>query len=410
MNNYNYHRILLFCIAILSFSALSAQDSTRVAYPKLHVDKTEFGRHMKSLEFESHMEDLETKISQLKRKKQDTAQLEEELSHYTDALSALQATNKIVFMDSVVVDKAAFLSAYKFDEELGSIVVSEDGKTTAFTNELGNFTYRAEQKGDGSISINTYFIEDGNLTNKSSLKGIELDGDMNYPFLLSDGTTLYFASRSREGFGNYDIYVTRYDSEDGTFLQPTNLGFPFNSYANDYLMVIDENLGIGWFASDRNQPDGKVCIYTFLQPKARKTYDYDVEEHGRISRFARIASIRDTWKGNEDAIRTARQQLTLKLSSSDRNTKKYDFSFVINNHHTYHYLTDFKSSKAKAEFVACQKRQQEMKNLQSTLSNLRKNPKGATIRTQILQLEEQIQKLAEEISASEKLVRSLELK
>ena len=46
--------------------------------------------------------------------------------------------------------------------------------------------------------------------------------------------------------------------------EPENVGFPFNSPANDYMMVIDDLHNRGWFATDRNQPAGKVVIYEFL--------------------------------------------------------------------------------------------------------------------------------------------------
>lgn len=412
--------IISFCAAL----SVMAQDSIRVApidisklhnhapaapaFPVLVSDDSEMGKQYKSLQFESAIKSLQTQITQAKRKKQDTTEFEHNLHMMEGGLSALQATNKIVFIDSVVVDKANFLSAYKFDSELGSITLSPDKETTSFTTELANFTYKAEKTGD-NITINTYFIEEGNLTNKAQLNGIELDGDINYPFLLSDGTTFYFASRSKEGLGNYDIYVTRYDSEDGTYLQPTNLGFPFNSYANDYLMVVDDNLGIGWFASDRYQPEGKVCVYTFLQPKSRNTYDYETDSHSTIINAARINSIKDTWKGNEDIIRSARQQLTLKLNSNKDNNANYDFTFIINDHKTYHFLSDFTSSEAKAKFTEYQKKQKELDNLLQTLSQLRQNSKGSTIKSQILQIESQIPALHDSVVSLEKQTRKLEL-
>ncbi len=203
--------------------------------------------------------------------------------------------------------------------------------------------------------------------------------------------------------------MTRYDSEDGTYLQPTNLGFPFNSYANDYLMVVDDNLGIGWFASDRYQPEGKVCVYTFLQPKSRNTYDYETDSHSTIINAARINSIKDTWKGNEDIIRSARQQLTLKLNSNKDNNANYDFTFIINDHKTYHFLSDFTSSEAKAKFTEYQKKQKELDNLLQTLSQLRQNSKGSTIKSQILQIESQIPALHDSVVSLEKQTRKLEL-
>lgn len=382
--------------------------SHKVSYPIIETDNSDIAKQIQSLHFDAAKKTLQGQLTQAKRKKQATDLIESQIQQCENGLSALRATNKIVFIDSIIVDKEQFLSAYKYDKELGSITLSADKQSTSFTTELGNFTYRTENK-DGKLTIRSYFIEDGILTNPSPLNGIDFDGDMNYPFLLSDGTTLYFASRTEEGLGNYDIYVTRLDTEDNTYLQPTNIGFPFNSYANDYMMIIDENLGIGWFASDRYQPEDKVCIYTFLQPKSRHTFDYETDDHEIIMRAAKIASIKDTWKDNEDAIRTARQQLTLKQNALVESETDYDFSFIINDQLTYHSLNDFKNPSAKNKFADYQKQMQEYETLSSTLSQLRQNPRGTTISSQILQLESQLANLYQIIHQAEKQIRSLEL-
>lgn len=419
-------KLLILSILFSLSIATHAQDSVRVvpldltkgnntiptskplSYPILNADNSDIANQIQSLNFEAAKKSLQTQLTQAKRKKQATDVLESQISQCDKGIESLRATNKIVFIDSVVVDKDNFLSAYKIDPELGTITLSADKQTASFTNELGNFTFRPETH-DGNISIRSYFIEDGLLTNPSSLNGIELDGDMNYPFLLSEGTTLYFASRATEGHGNYDIYVTRFDAEENTYLQPTNLGFPFNSYANDYMMVIDENLGIGWFASDRYQPEGKVCVYTFLQPKSRHTYDYEVDDHNTIIRAARIASIKDTWKDNEDDIHAARQQLTLKQNALGNSVSNHDFTFLINDRLTYHSLSDFRNPSAKAKFAEYQKQLQEYETLYSTLTQLRQNPQGTTIRSQILQLESQVSDLNQQLIQTSKQIRSLEL-
>lgn len=380
------------------------------SFPILHDIKSDYSNQIKNLEFESAISTINSKINEAKRKKQDITHLEEQLEVCEKGLTALQATNKIIFIDSVVVDKSNFLSAYKMDEELGTINLTNDKQASSFTNELGNFTYRTEKDAKGNLCIYSYYIEEGKATNKSPLNGIELEGDMNYPFLLADGTTFYFASRDAEGLGNYDLYVTRFDKEDGTYLQPTNLGFPFNSYANDYMMVVDEDLGIGWFASDRYQPEGKVCVYTFIQPKSRHTYDYEEEDEEVIINAARIRSIKNTWKGNDDVIRSARQALTLKMNRTDNSSnKKYDFTFVVNDSHVYHQLSDFKNQEAKSLFGEYQNKKKSLNTILSTLSQLRLNAKGATIRSQILEMEGQVGLLSSEIEQMEKNIRKLEL-
>ncbi|MFR3186749.1 MAG: hypothetical protein ACLTOV_01045 [Phocaeicola sp.] len=41
------------------------------------------------------------------------------------------------------------------------------------------------------------------------------------------------------------------------------MGMPFNSPYNDYMYALDDFNNLGWFATDRFQPEGKVCIYVF---------------------------------------------------------------------------------------------------------------------------------------------------
>ena len=173
-------------------------------------------------------------------------------------------------------------------------------------------------------------------------------------------------------------------------------------------MVIDEDLGIGWFASDRYQPTGKVCVYTFIQPKARRIYDYENDNHATIINAARINSIKDTWQGNEDAVRSARQSLVLKQNEVEM-SNEYEFSFIINDNYTYHYLTDFKNQDAKLKFLQYQKSKEELKNLKSTLNQLRLNSKGNTIRSQIIEIENHVDKLSLELKHIEKQIRKLEL-
>ena len=79
------------------------------------------------------------------------------------------------------------------------------------------------------------------MVNASSLNGLtERNGQQDYPFMLSDGTTLYFAENGEESLGGYDLFVTRYSSSSHEYLKPENLGMPFNSPYNDYMLVIDE--------------------------------------------------------------------------------------------------------------------------------------------------------------------------
>lgn len=39
------------------------------------------------------------------------------------------------------------------------------------------------------------------------------------------------------------------------------------------MMVIDEAKQLGWFVSDRYQPEGKVCVYLFIPNDNRERVD-----------------------------------------------------------------------------------------------------------------------------------------
>ena len=123
---------------------------------------------------------------------------------------------------------------------------------------------------------------------------INSDADDGYPFVLSDGVTIYYASKGNGSLGGYDLFVTRYNINSDTYLTPEQLGMPYNSPFNDYMMVIDEAKQLGWFVSDRYQPEGKVCVYLFIPNDNRERVDSEDVELKRAR--ASIASIKDSWK------------------------------------------------------------------------------------------------------------------
>ena len=190
--------------------------------------------------------------------------------------SMLPSTAKIMFIDSLVVDRDSFLTKIPLNKESGEIMsynkfFNKAKKTSVmmsvYINEFGDQAYYAE--GD-TVRGNTLYRLDwlGEKWGKrTKVEGIDSAfHQINYPFVLSDGITLFFSAKGANSVGGYDIFTTTFDSDSGKFYEPQNYGFPFNSRANDYFLAIDEYDNIGWLVSDRNQPEGKVCIY----PKHRR--------------------------------------------------------------------------------------------------------------------------------------------
>lgn len=70
------------------------------------------------------------------------------------------------------------------------------------------------------------------------------------PFLASDGKTLYFSSKGHEGFGDYDVFVTkRLDDTWLNWSKPENLGEFINTQYGDANYIITPSGNTAYFSS-----------------------------------------------------------------------------------------------------------------------------------------------------------------
>lgn len=262
--------------------------------------------------FEDAIETYETYISDLKKRKRSTEEAEQLLEKSKSNLRMLKGVEEVCFIDSFVVDKEKFLDAYKISPESGKLFMydtyfNDSGKEggTVYETELGNKLYYSEMQPDSTLSI----LSRNKLLDKWS-DGSLLPGSINeamnadYPYVLTDGITIYYASDGPGSMGGYDIFVTRYNTNTDSYLMPENVGMPFNSPYNDYMYVIDEFNDLGWFASDRYQPEGKVCIYVFIPNSSKQVYNYEGMDPDKMISLAQLHSIKDTWT-DTDAVKGA---------------------------------------------------------------------------------------------------------
>jgi len=66
---------------------------------------------------------------------------------------------------------------------------------------------------------------------------INTPGDENYPYLTSDGKTLYFASTAHGSMGGYDIFKSSWNEKKDKWNAPVNLGAPINSPFDDFFYI-----------------------------------------------------------------------------------------------------------------------------------------------------------------------------
>ena len=207
--------------------------------------------------------------------------------------------------------------------------------------------------------------------------------------------------------------VTRYNTNTDTYLVPDNVGMPFNSPYNDYMYVIDEYNNLGWFASDRFQPEGKVCIYVFIPNTSKQTYNYEAMEQQQIIRLAQIHSLKETWK-DKQAVTEALQRLEAAISHKPKERRAMDFEFVIDDHTTYYLMSDFKSAKAKSLFQRYQQMEKDYYQQEEKLNSLRQQYAGANqqgkekMAPAILDLEKRVLQMSEELDTLEVNVRNAE--
>ena len=258
---------------------------------------------MNEYRFDEAITALTKMIDEEEKKKHSTVTLEAQLHQARMGAEMLSGTERITIIDSMVVDADAFLSAYRLSVGCGTLAPlasiaptlvrnSTQGAMPAFLNDFGDRMVFADTDSAGLTKLYECFTSAAGMERPVRLTGMGSDDDdQAYPYLLSDGVTLYFAAQGEESLGGYDIFVTRRMSATGPFVKAENVGMPFNSPANDYMMVIDEQARIGWFVSDRRQPAGKVCIYRFVPNDVRQTLSPDTDSADAIRQQARITSI-----------------------------------------------------------------------------------------------------------------------
>ncbi len=323
-----------------------------------------------------------------------------------------EMTQQIIIVDSIVVNKDQFLASIRLSSECGQLMNTgaffrNQLQGTLYLNEMGNKVYFSQPDGHQQQLYTADKL--GNEWSKPQpLQGLsEGIDEASYPFMLTDGLTFYFAGKGEESIGGYDIFMTRYDSRSGSFLKPENIGMPFNSEANDYMYAIDEANRIGYFVSDRRQPEGKVCIYIFIPSDTRKTYDNSKYTEEQIRNFADIASIADTW-GNGTERKAALDRIKSKYATHDVPGQLVSTGDAAS-------AVEFHSKEANSLYQKLLKEQNALDIVNSNLDLLRQKYHKAnasernSMKSEILKLEEQALQLNASVKQLTKATRNAEI-
>lgn len=329
--------------------------------------------------------------------------------------SMLPATAKIMFIDSVVVDKNNFIKHVPLNEESGSLHVTNPNmgfarQLSAYQNELGDRRIYAD--GD---SAKTQLYTQTMLGDKWSRGAVISDFGsdeyvmQNYPFLAADGVTLYFSAEGSESMGGRDIFMSSFDSDKASWYKPQNVGLPFNSTANDYLLAIDDLDTLGWLVTDRRQPEGKVCIYTFVPTETRLNFDDDDLDDNELLPYARIINIRETWKfGNRNAAIVRRDNMLKRIAEKAQNGSA--MHFVVSDNVVVNSPSQFKSDESRKLYSQIMEIRQMHDKTVNKLDDSRKayHNGNKQLSKSILDLEKQEEQQVVDIHNLEKKIRQIE--
>lgn len=212
----------------------------------------------------------------------------------------------------------------------GPVSYSPDGKWVAFTSN--NFIEGTRHLPSDGVEMGIYIAAVEGSADFSEAVAFPYNGNgfsTGYPVWADDGKTLYFASDRPDGFGGFDIYVSRKTGVSWT--PPQNLGSVINSKGNE-ISPFHDGASL-YFSSDWHDGLGGYDIFRAEKSGKRYTniyhagtginssyddlsYTYDVKNN-----LGYITSNRPGGKGGYDIYRIKHKTVRMVVSVMDENSR-----------------------------------------------------------------------------------------
>lgn len=160
--------------------------------------------------------------------------------------------------------------------------ISPDGKRLFFASDMpGTFgkydIYVADIKSDGSFGVAK------NLGQKVNTA----DNDL-YP-KFGGGSSLFFASEGRDGFGGLDVYMVQVDRKK---VSPSvNLGSPINSHKDDFSISLMAKSGMAYVMSNRGEGTNKPQQLAFSYTNDRRKRSLEKKDFKSIEAIQENSNI-----------------------------------------------------------------------------------------------------------------------
>lgn len=328
----------------------------------------------------------------LKLKKSEELALRKSIENHLEKVKRLLSNTRTVSISDVISDTP---------DKLNSIIARQ-------TSHLGistPTTYTTpDSKTKWQVSIDTDSLPAFQIVHKLGngkwdeanaetiiIRGLPTGASISYPFLMSDGNTLYFSIEQQgtvpeNNLGGKDIYVSRYDRDAKALLIPTPLSLPFNSPADDYAYIVDEQSDFGWLISSRQPQGDTIHLYVFT-PSTLTRYEGDDTAEIASLHNPKITPREQKRVGIEPKV--THQPVLFWMGSSPIRSAR-----------------DLPTSQARSAFTQYLQLQQAMSEAENTLRVLRESVAGnprlnsdTRTREQILSLEERLADYATKLKA-----------
>ena len=285
-----------------------------------------------------------------------TKYVQEQIAKAEKLQRYLKRVERLQVIDSVNVLMDSMLCVVTLSAEAGKLTL--DANQIVYTNQRNDRRYWGSKHENNTILVSSQRLLDSWSTPDTLPTNINFTNHQHSPYLLNDGVTLYFAAQDTNGLGGMDIYVSRYNTITETYTTPENLGFPYNSAANEYLFVIDEARHIGYLATDRFTEKGRVHIYSFAIPEQKQYWrnipHESLVEYAQLNKFERFST--------DTTINPITDKTTDKIG---------DFCFVVNDSVVYHSLEEFQQTLAIEKYNEWRQIEQQYQLEQQQLHLLR---------------------------------------
>ena len=348
-------------------------------------------------------------LSSLTEPNERESYIAQQMAHAEKIQRYLRRVERVAVIDSVLVPLHQMLLQCSLSPEAGRLQYDSLGGIE-FTNQRGDHRLWSQLVDSNQLLLSSHRLLDTWTTSDTLPTTINFTTSQISPYLLNDGVTLYFAAQDSNGLGGWDIYISRYNTATELYTAPENLGFPYNSPANEYMYIVDENQGVAYLATDRFAPQGYVHIYSLAIPE-QKQYCRGMTSDS-LAAYAQLRAFYKTERSDNVPSEPSKLSEPSELSNP---SKLHDaISFVINDSVIYTSVDAFLSQEAKQLFMEWEQLQERLTKEQNQLEQLRmqymqaEETLQAELAPRILQLESDIVRLQERCWALPREIRQRE--